>query len=88
VRGSVETQGPDGQAIFVTGSGQNQGTFDGTTVKSDNGTGILAQGSANSTLDFWNGASLTAGDGMLLLDQYSSSSPKILMFHKQNNGTE
>ena len=69
--GSVETTGSGGQAIFVSGSGQNQGTFDGTSVSSDSGTGILAQGSANSTLDFLNGASLTPGNGLLLLDQAS-----------------
>jgi outer membrane autotransporter protein len=73
LRGSVETQGSDGEAIFVTGSGQNQGSFDGTSVKSDHGTGILAQGSADSTLDFQNGASLTAGNGVLLLDQASGT---------------
>ena len=69
--GSVETKGTGGQAIFVSGSGQNQGTFDRTSVTSDSGTGILAQGSANSTLDFLNGASLTPGNGLLLLDQAS-----------------
>jgi outer membrane autotransporter protein len=67
--GSVETTGIGGQAVFVSGAGENHGTFVGTSVKSDNGTGILAQGSAASTLDFWNSASLTGGNGLLLLDQ-------------------
>jgi outer membrane autotransporter protein len=69
VGGSVETTGTGGQAIFVSGAGANHGTFTGTSVQSDNGTGILAQGNAESTLDFWNSASLTAGNGLLLLDQ-------------------
>ena len=71
--GSVETKGPSGQAIFVSGSGTNTGAFDGTSVKSDNGNGILAQGSATSTLSFLNGASLTGGNGTLLLDQASGT---------------
>ena len=71
--GSVETTGSGGQAIFVSGNGQNQGTFIGTSVMSENGTGILAQGSANSMLNFLNGASLTPGNGLLLLDQASGN---------------
>jgi outer membrane autotransporter protein len=67
--GSVETQGSAGQAIFVTGNDTNTGTFDGTSVKSDNGNGILAQGGAFSTLNFLNGATLVGGNGTLLLDQ-------------------
>ena len=73
VGGSVETTGAGGQAILVSGTGENHGTFIVTSVKSDSGTGILAQGSAASTLDFWNSASLTAGNGLLLLDQASGT---------------
>jgi outer membrane autotransporter protein len=71
VDGSVATTGTGGQAIFVSGVGANHGTFTGTSVQSDNGTGILAQGNAESTLDFWDSASLRAGNGLLLLDQAS-----------------
>jgi len=71
IGGSVETTGTGGEAILVSGFGPNMGTFDGTSVTSDSGTGILAQGIANSTLNFWNGASLTGGDGVLLQDQAS-----------------
>jgi outer membrane autotransporter protein len=77
--GSVTTTGSGGQAILVSGTGsiaantQNHGTFDGTTVTSQNGIGILAQaGGQDSTLDFFNGASLTPANGIngtLLLDQ-------------------
>jgi outer membrane autotransporter protein len=69
VGGSVETTGAGGQAVFVSGAGANHGTFIGTSLRSDSGTGILAQGNAESTLDFWDSASLTAGNGLLLLDQ-------------------
>jgi outer membrane autotransporter protein len=65
--GSVETQGT-AIHVFPTG-GPSQGTFDGTTIKSDQGDGIFAQGNVNSTLDFWNGASLTARNGLLLDDR-------------------
>ena len=67
--GSVETKGSSGQAIFVTGTNTNLGTFNGTSVKSDTGNGILAQGTAFSTLNFTNGATLIGGNGTLLLDQ-------------------
>jgi outer membrane autotransporter protein len=69
--GSVETQGGDGQAIhvFPSTSGQVQGTFVGTTVRSDHGPGIFAQGNVNATLDFWDGASLTGGNGVDLDDR-------------------
>jgi outer membrane autotransporter protein len=73
VGGSLETTGTGGQAIFVSGAGANHGTFIGTSVQSDSGTGILAQGNAESTLDFWDSASLTAGNGLLLLDQASGA---------------
>ena len=46
--GSIETQGTGGQAIFLAGSGTNLGAFIGTAITSDNGTGILAQGSMNA----------------------------------------
>jgi outer membrane autotransporter protein len=69
--GSVETQGTDGQAIhvFPSTSGQVQGTFVGATVKSDHGRGIFAQGNVNATVDFWDRASLTGGNGVLLDDR-------------------
>src|SRR5271166_512273 len=73
IGGSVETTGTGGEAILVSGFGPNMGTFDGTSVTSDSGTGILAQGIANSTLNFLNGASLTGGDGVLLQDQASGT---------------
>jgi hypothetical protein len=59
VGGSVETTGTGGQAIFVSGAGVNHGAFIGTSVQSDSGTGIFAQGNAESTIDFWDSASLT-----------------------------
>jgi len=48
--GSVEIAGAGGQAILVSGTGENHGTFIGTSVKSDQGTGIFAAESANSRL--------------------------------------
>jgi outer membrane autotransporter protein len=76
VGGSVTTTGTGGQAILVSGTSLNHGTFDGTTVTSENsqnGIGILAQG-GNSTMDFFNMATLTPANGIngiLLLDQSS-----------------
>jgi hypothetical protein len=44
VGGSVETTGAGGQAVFVSGAGANHGTFIGTSLRSDTGTGILPKG--------------------------------------------
>jgi hypothetical protein len=71
IGGVVQKNGSGGQAILVNGSGINMGTFDGVAVSTTASTGIVAQGSANSTLNFFNGASLTPGNNLLLLDQSS-----------------
>ena len=84
MRGSIETQGPNGFAIVVSGSGQNQATFDATLIDSNHGTGILAQGSAASTLDFLNGASITAGNGVLLLNQTGNSISSVNLNARNN----
>src|SRR5262249_39595082 len=55
----------------------NNGTFDGTEVTSNHGTGIVAQGTMSSNLNFSNGASVTGGNGTVLLNQTTSASSVV-----------
>lgn len=71
--GSVETIAAGGQALLLSGSGENTGSFAGTTIMSDQGTGILARDGMNATLAFTDGTSVTGGNGLLLLHQGSGS---------------
>ena len=67
--GTVDKSGSNGQAILVSGTtltgSVNNGTFDGTTVTSVN-IGIVAQGTATSTLNFLNKASVTSASTGIL----------------------
>lgn len=75
--GSIVNSGAGGQAILVSGSGQNNGTFNGTQVNSINSYGIVARDSMSSNLNFSNGATGTGGNGTLLLNQTNNASSVV-----------